>query len=376
MTENILRKRKEIWALYLPQFYETEENNKWWGKGYTEWTSVRAAKPLFDGHEQPQIPLNQNYYDLSNVEEMRRQAELAKQYGVSNFVMFHYWYEGVHLLEKPAEQLLEAPDIDFPFCFCWANHSWTRAWDGKDTEILMEQTYGELEEWEAHLQYLLPFFRDARYTKIDNMPVLFIYRAGSIYRADERIEYWNERLREEGFSGLYVVEYINTFNHKPSLEMSQAVFEDEPNYTCRFELPLIKKAVRLVHKKTKTIDYQNFDYICRLMLKKNRTYGGRMIFQGMFGAWDNSPRKGKNSRILTNASPEKMQDYLIRLLSSSRSDVSNIVVYNAWNEWGEGAVLEPTEQHGYAYLEAIRTALAVSNAHSSPDIDCHDDGEQ
>lgn len=359
---NGLSEEKQVWALYLPQFYETEENNKWWGKGFTEWTSVRSAKPLFDGHEQPLVPLDNAYYDLSDVNIMRRQAELAKSYGISNFVVFHYWYEGAHLLEKPAEQLLEATDIDFPFCFCWANHSWTRAWDGKDTEILMAQTYGDQDEWERHLQYLLPFFQDSRYTKIDNQPVLFLYRAGSITNGNERIAYWNKRLREEGFDGIYIVEYINTFNHEPSLEASQAVFEDEPNFTCRFEIPPIRKGLRLLHKKTKTTDYQDYDYICNLMLRKNRTYGSRSIIQGMFGSWDNSPRKGANSRILKNASPQKMQRYLTDLLEMQRKDASGIVVYNAWNEWGEGAILEPTEQYGYAYLEGVRNALDAANS--------------
>lgn len=167
----------DIWALNLPQFYETKENNEWWGKGFTEWTNVKKAKPLFPGHEQPMEPLNDFYYDLSKKETIKWQAELAKKYSVSGFVYYHYWYDGRHLLEKPCEVLRDTPDIDIQYCFCWANHSWTRAWNGKNQDVMVQQVYGTEKEWENHLQYLLTFFRDKRYLKFDNMPVLFIYNA-------------------------------------------------------------------------------------------------------------------------------------------------------------------------------------------------------
>jgi hypothetical protein len=354
--------KREIWALYLPQFYETKENNEWWGKGYTEWTSVKNATPLYPGHVQPLVPLHKNYYDLSDAEVMREQASLARKYSITNFVMYHYWYEGRHLLEKPAENLLTHGDIDFPYCFCWANHSWTRAWDGKDHEILMKQTYGDKEEWEEHLQYLLPFFRDERYKKIDNKPVFFIYRASSLDRGNERIGYWNKRLREEGFNGIYIVEYISTFNPQPNLRESQAVFEDNPNYVDRFEISLIEKGIRFLRKKTRTTDYQDFDRLWKLILNNKQTYGNRKIVQGAFGMWDNSPRKGKNSRVVRGVTPEKLQKYLTLLLMRKRADESNVVVYNAWNEWGEGATLEPTEQDGYGYLDAVKAALDAVSA--------------
>ena len=187
----------QIWALNLPQFYEVKENNEWWGEGFTEWTNVKKATPLYKGHEQPAVPLNENYYDLSKKETINWQAELAKKYGVSGFVYFHYWYEGRKLLEKPCEVLLDSPEIDLNYCFCWANHSWTRAWDAKNHEILVAQTYGDVEEWEAHLQYLLPFFRDPRYIRIEDKPVLFLYKAKEMDRAEERFAYWNKRLNEE-----------------------------------------------------------------------------------------------------------------------------------------------------------------------------------
>lgn len=347
----------KFWALNLPQFYETPENNKWWGKGYTEWTSVKKAKPLFKGHKQPLLPLDEFYYDLSKKENIDWQAKLAKKYGVECFVYYHYWYEGRHLLEKPCEILLKSPEIDINYCFCWANHSWTRAWDGKNHEILVKQTYGDEQEWEKHFQYLKPFFEDKRYARIENCPVLFIYKANDITNGDERIGYWNRRIKEEGIAeSLYIVEYISTFNPRPALASSKAVYEDEPNYSCRFEINILEKFKRVFCKKMKITDYQDYDRLWNLILKKKATYDGRKIILGGFPAWDNSPRKGKNSRVIRNTSPEKFYKYLIKIGKLKRDDSLDILLLNAWNEWGEGAILEPTEEYGYDYLKAVLKA--------------------
>ena len=348
-----------VWALNLPQFYETKENNEWWGKGYTEWTAVRKAKPLYKGHVQPMIPLNNNYYDLSKPETLAWQAELARTYGVEGFVYYHYWYQGRHLLEKPCEVLLQHPEIQIGYCFCWANHTWTRAWDGKNHEILVEQTYGGEDEWEEHLQYLLPFFKDPRYIRIDGKPVLFIYSASTIKNGDQRIAYWNKRLQEEGMAGIYTVEHLNTFNHAPSLAKSNAVYEDEPNYSCRFKISLLNKFKRGVCKTLKITDYQSYDTLWKLNIRKNATYNGRAIIHAGFPRWDNSPRKGRNSRVIRGATPVKFKRYLQKLKEVHREDASDILVLNAWNEWGEGAMLEPTVQDGYGYLEAIKEVFGA-----------------
>lgn len=348
----------KFWALNLPQFYETKENNEWWGKGYTEWTSVKKAKPLYPGHNQPLVPLNNNYYDLSKKENIKWQADLAKKYGVEGFVYYHYWYEGRKLLEKPCEILLDSPEIDLNYCFCWANHSWTRAWDGKNHEILVEQTYGDLREWEDHFQYLLPFFKDSRYLRLENKPVLFIYKANDIKNGDKRIAYWNSRLKEVGVSdGLYIVEYLSSFNPHPSLDLSSAVYEDEPNFSCRFEISQLNKLKRLICKTLKITDYQDYDKLWRLILKKNGTYNGKKVVLGGFPRWDNSPRKGRNSRVIRGASPEKFDCYLRLLCQQTREDSTGLLLLNAWNEWGEGAILEPTEQDGYGYLEVLRNYI-------------------
>lgn len=348
-------------ALNLPQFYETEENNKWWGTGFTEWTNVRNAKPLYKGHQQPMVPMDNNYYDLSHPETLQWQADLAKKYGIYGFIYFHYWYMGKRLLDKPCEVLLSHVEIDEKYCFFWANHSWTRAWDGKEHEVLVKQEYGNKSEWEEHIQYLLNFFRDPRYIKIDNKPILFIYKSRELQDAEMRIEYWDSRLIEEGFSGIYIVETINQFNKTSRIKNSNAVYEDEPSCSCRYDISLFKKIKRLACKKLHITDYQDYDYLWTKIINRKKTYNGKSIFIGAFPRWDNSPRKGKNSRIVRGSSPVKFRNYLLELANANRRDFAGVVVINAWNEWGEGAMLEPTIQDKYGYLEAIKEVMDELN---------------
>lgn len=344
-----------VLALNLPQFHEVAENNEWWGKGFTEWTNVKKAKPLYKGHVQPMVPL-EGYYDLSEVDAIAHQAELARRYGVYGFVYFHYWYEGRKMLEKPCELLLANPQIDVNYCFCWANHSWTRAWDGKEQQVLLEQTYGGEADWKNHIDYLLPFFRDERYIKKDNRPMLFIYNSSVIPDVNGMIAFWEEVLRREGFDGLYIVEYISTKCTKPYISSSRAVYEDEPLYSLRFETNPVQKAYRVIQKKRKRTEYQDYDKIYKMLLRKKRTYGQREIIQGAFPAWDNTPRRGsRGAMVVKGADPEKFETYFSRLCRCERQGASKeYIVVNAWNEWGEGAVLEPSELFGYRYLEAIK----------------------
>lgn len=346
----------KILALNLPQFHEIPENNEWWGKGFTEWTNVRKAKPLFPGHIQPMVPLGHNYYDLSTEEAVVAQARLAREYGVSGFVYFHYWYNGRQLLEKPCEVLLQSDKADIEYCFCWANHPWTRSWDGKNHQILLDQTYGGKDDWDRHFDYLLPFFKDDRYLKHNSSPVFVIYNASDIPDVDEMIQYWTKMIQEEGFSGLYVVEYISSKNPQPACKYSQAVYEDEPVYSLRFETSPLQKARRVILKRLKLPEYQSYDEIWKMILGKQRRYSGRKIIQGAFPAWDNSPRRGnKGCMVVKGSTPSKFEYYLEELLATNRPDSSkDFLIINAWNEWGEGAILEPSEAFRYEYLEAVK----------------------
>jgi len=346
-------------ALYLPQYHEVPENNLWWGEGFTEWSSVRSARPIFKGHQQPVRPLDDNYYDLTDSSTLVWQADLARRFGLSGFVFFHYWYSGKLLLERPVELWRDTPEAELEYCLCWANHPWTRAWDGKEHEVLQAQTYGGPEDWADHIDYLLEFFKDPRYIKRDGRPVLFLYNASAIPNVNAMVAAWDDRLCEEGFSGIHIIEYISTKNPRPACEWSRSVYEDEPIYSCRFEISIVAKAKRVLVKRVNLPDYQDYDGLWERILNKGRTYDGREIVQGAFVAWDNSPRRGsRGPMIVRGSTPEAFGRYLGRLLAGKRPDVStDMLVINAWNEWGEGAMLEPTQQFGYEYLEALKRAL-------------------
>ncbi len=346
-------------ALYLPQFHEVAENNEWWGQGFTEWTNVKKARPLFAGHDQPQVPLGKTYYDLTDPDALRWQSDLAQEYGLGGFIFFHYWSSGKLLLEKPTELYLNTQDATTEFCLCWANHPWTRSWDGKEHDVLQPQTYGGRTDWDAHLDYLLPFFQDNRYIRRDGKPVLFLYNARAIPDVDDMINHWTERLSEAGSPGLFIVEYISSKNPEPAASSSAAVYEDEPVYSLRFQLSPMRLAKRFLVKRTDRIDMQDYEDVWARIRAKTRTYGGREIVQGGFVGWDNSPRRGdKGPMIVRNGTPQSFERNLRKMLTKHRVDASqDFVVINAWNEWGEGAMLEPTEKHSYAYLEALRNAI-------------------
>lgn len=344
----------KVLALNLPQFHAIPENDEWWGKGFTEWDNVRRAKPLFKGHVQPVEPL-EGYYDLSKSSCVAHQCDLARQFGLAGFIYYHYWFNGKLLLEKPCELLLEMPEVKTEYCFCWANEPWARTWDGKPGDVLMPQTFGGVQDWEAHIAYLERFFKDSRYIKVGNKPMLYVYSPSQIPDFNQMIDYWNSRLREDGFEGLYLVEFISTKNPAAFSPHSSAVMEFEPLYTTRFGVSAFNKARRVIAKTIKYIDFQDFDKLWKSILVRNRTYGGRTIQKSCFCGWDNSPRKGAASMVVRGATPEKFHFYLKQLVEISRSDATNdFIVINAWNEWGEGAMLEPTKHLGYRYLEAVR----------------------
>ena len=354
----------KVLAYNLPAFHRIPENDEWWGEGFTEWDNTRRGKPLFKGHIQPLVPIDNNYYDLSKTEHVRHQAELAKAYGLYGFVYYHYWFTGHKLFEKPVELYRdECKDIDFHYCLCWANERWTRTWNGKLGEVLMEQTFGGEEDWEEHLQYFLPFFQDPRYILRDNSPMLFVYSAKNIPCINEMMEYWNRRIKEYGFESIYLVEFINTPNPNPSCRYSKAVTEFEPMYTGRYGINPFVKVYRGICKKLKINDLLSYDYIWKKILARKRTYSGRENILGAYTAWDNTPRRGKRACIHLGASPEKFESYFRKMLiNNKRKDASNeFCVINAWNEWGEGPILEPSEQYGYKYLEGVQRVIGDIN---------------
>lgn len=211
----------QIVAFHLPQFHTFPENDEWWGKGFTEWVNVKNAKPLYKGHNQPRVPLNNNYYDLSKIENMVAQMDLAREYGIHAFCYYHYWFDGKLLLHKPLEAIRDYQGVKLNYFLCWANEPWARTWDGHETDVLMPQRYGDRPEWERHFEYLLSFFKDQYYEKIDNKPVLVLYRCTSIPKCEEMIACWNQLCKQNGFDGIYIIEEKKLFPKQTCLQKFQ-----------------------------------------------------------------------------------------------------------------------------------------------------------
>lgn len=345
----------KVLSIYLPAFHRIKENDKWWGKGFTEWDNVKSGKPYYKGHNQPVVPYNNYYYDLSKQKDIETQIELANKYGIDGFIFYHYWFGNDNLIfEKPAEILRDKIEKQIGYCFCWANESWITTWHGKDPEQLMPQIYEGKKDWEKHIQYFIEFFKDERYIKIDGRPVLFIYKPNEIPEYNKMIKYWNKRLKENGIGNIYIVEYISSKNRKLHDEISDGVVEFEPLYTTFFDISIFNKFKRYLCKKLHIIDYQKYDNLWKYIIKRKRLYNGKTIFKGCFVGWDNSPRKEKNSMIVKGNTPQKFEYYFKKLANSKRIDTNEYIVINAWNEWSEGAMLEPTQDDKYSYLEAIK----------------------
>ncbi len=355
-------------SFYLPQFHEIPENNEWWGEGFTEWCNTKRAKPLFKGHYQPREPYQDNYYDLANPQVLVNQMKLAKKYGIGGFCFYHYWFGGKKLLEKPIEMLLDNKEADLPFCLAWANEPWTRTWDGVlgSKEVLMPQVYGGEAEWKEHFDYLLPFFQDDRYIRMEGKPVFIIYRAQNIPKCIAMMNYWDTLASKHNLPGLYYIQMNTAFGEDKYNKKFSASLDFEPMrtfgdinntkaclwktqvlmYKQLLKVPLINKL--LLFK----IDYDSFyrTITNRKELPIKKTY------YGVFSNWDNSPRKGRKGLIIKGGSPKKFEEYLKIQILRSLNAGNEFLFINAWNEWGEGAYLEPDKKYGYAYLKAIRRA--------------------
>jgi len=356
-----MMKQLKVIAFYLPQYHETVENNEWWGKGFTEWTNVRKAKPLYEGHLQPKVPLDNNYYCLLDEKTQVWQAEIAKKYGVYGFCYYHYWFNGKMLIEKPMEKMLQNPAVDIPFCVSWANEPWTRTWTGKEKEVLMPQVYGGEADWKAHIEYLIPFFKDSRYIKKDNKPIMLLYRAGQITDCDDMIVYWNEYLQKEGFDGIYIIETLSGNQPVPALQKAEATVEMEPMLTVKSKMSFwarLKKhlIIRWRLWRFGILDVVNYDVIWKSILRRS-TNGDKVCYRGAFSDWDNSARRQEKGMMIKGASPAKFEKYFGELVKQCREANQEFLFFNAWNEWGEGAYLEPDEHYGYGYLEAIKRVM-------------------
>lgn len=360
-------------AYYLPQFHPIPENDVWWGKGFTEWTNVKKAKPLFKGHYQPIEPGQLGYYNLlqtPNIQE--KQAKLAKEHGIDGFIYYQYWFGDKMLLEKPAEVMLKNKQIDIPFCFCWANETWKGIWHGLDNpEVLIEQAYNGIEGYSAYFNYLLPFFKDERYIKIDNKPMFHVYRFDDIPDLDLFIETFNSLAKQNGFNGIYFVATIasdDIINHNSiygkvgvdvflKMRYGLEFWFSEKSIAGRVERKLKRITRKLL--KSKHIDDRKkplvYDYK-KGIKKLNIEFPHRKYIPCVFPNWDNAARSGKKAMIFENASPKTWELHLTSMLSNLKKHPENpqIIVIKSWNEWAEGNYLEPDQKFGLEWLEAVK----------------------
>ncbi|WP_086922562.1 glycosyltransferase WbsX family protein [Variovorax sp. JS1663] len=353
-------------AFLLPQFHRIPENDQWWGEGFTEWTNVRKARARFRGHRQPRVPLHEHYYDLSDPRTQDWQAELARSHGLGGFCYYHYWFQGRQLLQRPLDALLKRRAPDFPFCVAWANEPWTRTWDGGDRHVLMPQHYGDRADWVAHYRYLEKAFQDPRYIRVDGCPVILIYRSASIAECEEMLDCWRNLAVRSGFAGLHVVSMLTVFGRDERSHLFDAYVEFEPFYT-RAHLPArLKISEKLANGVSRlcwrylgrgpyaprSSDYRS---MWRAMAERPLPPGH---YPGAFVDWDNTPRRRLDaSLVMRNVDVETFRDGFSRLYEKANRAGTPFIFINAWNEWAEGTYLEPDEELGTAYLDAIRSVV-------------------
>ncbi len=352
---DILESEIKLIAFYLPQFHPIPENDKWWGKGFTEWTNVTRAIPQFIGHYQPRLPGELGFYDLRNPEIQERQVELARQYGIYGFCFHFYWFNGKRLLETPLEQFVSSHEIDFPFCINWANENWSRRWDGKDSDVLISQKHSP-EDDIAFIQHVSKYLRDKRYVRVNSKPLLSVYRADLLPEPANTAERWREWCRNNGIGDIYLA-LTHSFEHlDPRSVGFDAAIEFAPN---TFPLSDVSRDFDIVNPEFQghIFDYRNAVEIARRYRRPEYKK-----FRGICPSWDNEARRPGKGTVLVNSSPAAYKEWLKTLcdFTVANFDVEERLIFiNAWNEWAEGAYLEPDRRYGYACLQATADVLST-----------------
>ena len=348
-------------ALYLPQFHPIPENDEWWGKGFTEWTNVTKARPLFREHYQPHLPADLGFCDLRSPDVRAAQAELARASGIAGFCYYHYWFNGRRLLERPFDEVLQSGSPDFPFCLCWANEPWSRRWTGEEREILMPQEHSP-EDDEAHGRFLAKAFADPRYIRHHGKPLFLVWRPRHLPEPRAIIERIARAVEREGVPAPFFlgvdshcpgfdcreIGFDATMTFAPHLGVLPGAVEDDPRWRLRRNLKR-----RIFSSTLKVYDYQEVvDSVAKLR------EGGRAVPCAFVG-WDNSPRRGARGVIITGGTPDMFGEDLRTCIELARQcdPAEPLLFINAWNEWAEGCHLEPDRRFGTGFLDEVRAVL-------------------
>ena len=355
-------------AFYLPQFHPIPENDRWWGEGFTEWTNVRAARPQFAGHYQPRVPIDTGYYDLRDIGVQRRQVEIARRYGIGGFCFYFYWFGGHRLLETPLLNVLNDPSIDFPFCLCWANENWTRRWDGRQQDLLIGQEHSPEDDLKF-IEYVSRYLRDPRYIRIAGRPLLLVYRPALLPDAAATVARWRNWCRESGASEPYVA-MVQSFQ---SLDPRPYGMDAAVEFPWHTGMP----ADITVHVVPARSEFRGYvfdweDYAEQCEDQPDRPW---MQMRGVMPGWDNTPRRKSLAHLFQGHSPT-IYSYWLKAamrwtLARRRSPDERLLFINAWNEWGEGAYLEPDQRFGYAFLQATRDAVEEVAEHPVNPVHAH-----
>jgi lipopolysaccharide biosynthesis protein len=333
-------------AFYLPQFHPIPENDEWWGKGFTEWTNVVTAKPLFDGHLQPKFPAHLGFYDLRVPEVRERQADLARQHGIEGFCYWNYWFHGKRLLERPFDEVLSSGSPDFPFCLAWANETWSRRWLGEEKDVLIKQTYSREDDLE-HIRWLIQAFADPRYIRVDGRPIFLVYRPGDFPEPEATTDLWRSECVRAGLPEPLL---LGVISHQDQ-DWRTIGFDGNVDFE-----PQLGVLPGPLEDGLKIYDYR---LARQRMTSRQREYS---FYPCVFVSWDNTPRRGEDGIVFINATAEAFEEGVLSAIASvsDRPRDDRLVFLNAWNEWAEGNHLEPDVFRGLDYLEAVkRCALAA-----------------
>lgn len=351
-------------AFYLPQFHPIPENDAWWGKGFTEWVNVAAAKPVFPGHYQPHLPADLGFYDLRLTEVREAQALLAQEYGIYGFCYYYYYFNGKRLLNRPLEENLASGKPEFPFCICWANENWTRRWDGNDANILIEQVHSNEDDL-CFIHQLIPVLQDKRYIRVNNKLLVLIYRVDRMPDPRKTAETWRKSIKQEINEELYLCA-VNNFvkDIDPDLIGFDATVQFPLDFHPNSRIDINQFAEKNGFNVDELKDHWIIDYAGIINHMARLPRPNYKFFRGVFPAWDNTPRRQNSSAIFINSSPELYKKFLkatLALTNAEQLGDERLIFINAWNEWAEGAHLEPDKKYGLQWLEATKDALKEIN---------------
>ena len=360
--------KARVLALYLPQFHPIPENDKWWGKGFTEWTNVGKAKPLFKGHYQPRVPADLGYYDLRVAETRKAQADMAREYGVEGFIYWHYWFgKGKRLIERPFNEIIASGEPDFPFCLAWANDTWKGFAHGlTNRNVLIKQLYPGVDDYTAHFYEVLAAFKDKRYVTVEGKPLFMIYRPLANKEIKVFIGTWRQLAVENDLPGIYFIGHANSSND--NIDTIKNVGVDAVN-TVRLNNYLLnhRTVFQKITKKVKKIfigipSAYSYEIMSKYFVIK-KIDSLEHVYPSIIPGWDHTPRSGKEGLVLMNSTPKYFRKHVKDVFDvvANKNDEHKIVFIKSWNEWAEGNYMEPDLKFGLQYLEVLKNELDNKN---------------